>query len=319
MSKLNEHWVLVPAAPTTSQIINGSLATAFVTHKGAVAVYRAMLSAAPPPPSEEAAKAEPAPDVLGDETAEGISSALVELRAVTEDPKYTSNIVSKYDRQCIEAAIGILSALEPVPAQEPHPIHASDCALHNGPATDPGPCDCGADPDMTPERYGSERPAQEQRGCPTPGAWERQAKGATSVIRMIRAMIGEMFGTTANMESEEATLLRGPEAKHDGEAILEALGRVRDALHACSCGQPADEEPVGYMGHDEYGEAYAFIGPAPADENSIPLYARPSGAFERGARAMREACFKAVEDCGLMAERFALVISALPLPEDKEG
>ena len=169
MSKLNEHWVLVPAAPTTSQIINGSLATAFVTHKGAVAVYRAMLSAAPPPPSEEAAKAEPAPAVRVDETAEGISSALVELRAITEDPKYTSNVVSKYDRQCIEAAIGILSALEPVPAQEPHPIHASDCALHNGPATEPGPCDCGADPSMTPERYGSERPAQEPRGCPTPG------------------------------------------------------------------------------------------------------------------------------------------------------
>lgn len=23
-------------------------------------------------------------------------------------------------------------------------VHASDCALHNGPAMDPGPCDCGA-------------------------------------------------------------------------------------------------------------------------------------------------------------------------------
>jgi hypothetical protein len=23
-------------------------------------------------------------------------------------------------------------------------IHASDCALHNAPASEPGPCDCGA-------------------------------------------------------------------------------------------------------------------------------------------------------------------------------
>lgn len=60
--------------------------------------------------------------------------------------------------------------------------------------------------------------------------WERQAKEATSVIAMIRAMIGEMFGPIASIESADATLLRGPEVKHDGEAILEALGRVCDAL-----------------------------------------------------------------------------------------
>ena len=38
------------------------------------------------------------------------------------------------------------------------PKHASDCALHNGPAYMPGPCSCGADPGMPPERYGSEFP-----------------------------------------------------------------------------------------------------------------------------------------------------------------
>lgn len=37
--------------------------------------------------------------------------------------------------------------------------HASDCALHNGPAYTPLPCDCGAEPEMTPEKYGSEYPA----------------------------------------------------------------------------------------------------------------------------------------------------------------
>lgn len=62
--------------------------------------------------------------------------------------------------------------------------------------------------------------------------WKIKAKQATSVIRMIRGMIGEMFGPIANIESEEATLLRGPEAKHHGEVILEALGRVRDHIAA---------------------------------------------------------------------------------------
>lgn len=36
--------------------------------------------------------------------------------------------------------------------------HYSDCALHNGPALKPEQCSCGVDPDMTPEKYGSEFP-----------------------------------------------------------------------------------------------------------------------------------------------------------------
>jgi len=36
--------------------------------------------------------------------------------------------------------------------------HWSSCALHNGPAFEPKPCDCGVDPSMTPELYGSEFP-----------------------------------------------------------------------------------------------------------------------------------------------------------------
>lgn len=36
--------------------------------------------------------------------------------------------------------------------------HSSDCALHNGPANIPDSCDCGFDPLMTPEKYGSEYP-----------------------------------------------------------------------------------------------------------------------------------------------------------------
>lgn len=57
--------------------------------------------------------------------------------------------------------------------------------------------------------------------------WKTQAQAATSVISMVRAMIGEMFGPIANIESEEATLLRGPEPRHDGEAILAALQNIQ--------------------------------------------------------------------------------------------
>jgi len=60
--------------------------------------------------------------------------------------------------------------------------------------------------------------------------WQAHYKDALSVVSMVRGMIGEMFGTVANIESSDATLLRGPEAKHDGEAILEALGNIRDDI-----------------------------------------------------------------------------------------
>ena len=42
--------------------------------------------------------------------------------------------------------------------------HNSDCALHNGPAMKPTSCDCGADPSMTPEKYGSEFPLKDAEG-----------------------------------------------------------------------------------------------------------------------------------------------------------
>tara|TARA_R110002126_G_scaffold290704_4_gene448316 strand:- start:16836 stop:17837 length:1002 start_codon:yes stop_codon:yes gene_type:complete len=64
---------------------------------------------------------------------------------------------------------------------------------------------------------------------PSTDRWKAQAQQATSVIAMIRAMIGEIFGPTASIESQDATLLRGPEAKHEGEAILEALQRIHAA------------------------------------------------------------------------------------------
>lgn len=47
-------------------------------------------------------------------------------------------------------------------------------------------------------------------------------------LRMVREAIEELFGSMADMESEEALLLRGPEPHHDAEAIIAALQRVKE-------------------------------------------------------------------------------------------
>lgn len=48
-----------------------------------------------------------------------------------------------------------------------------------------------------------------------------------AALRMIREAIEELFGPAANLESEEAVLLRGPEPHHDAEAIIAALQNIR--------------------------------------------------------------------------------------------
>lgn len=49
-----------------------------------------------------------------------------------------------------------------------------------------------------------------------------------AAIRMVREAIEELFGPMADLESEEAVLLRGPEPHHDAEAIIAALQRVNE-------------------------------------------------------------------------------------------
>lgn len=73
---------------------------------------------------------------------------------------------------------------------------------------------------------------------------ERQR--AWAALRMIAEAVGELFGPVASIESEEASLLRGPEYHHMAEGIIEALQRVKDALAAV----PADAR-----GTDEMIEA----------------------------------------------------------------
>ena len=53
-----------------------------------------------------------------------------------------------------------------------------------------------------------------------------------AAIRMIRDAIGELFGPLANLESEEAVLLRGPLPEHDAEAIIAALQNVKEFVHS---------------------------------------------------------------------------------------
>lgn len=61
------------------------------------------------------------------------------------DRQFTSDEISAYEYA--EKCGGYLKA---------EPGHASDCALHNGPAMMPGNCNCGINPRMTPHIYESE-------------------------------------------------------------------------------------------------------------------------------------------------------------------
>jgi hypothetical protein len=55
-----------------------------------------------------------------------------------------------------------------------------------------------------------------------------EVQGGRASLRMIADAIGELFGPAASIESEDASLLRGPEFHHFAEGIVEALRRVAD-------------------------------------------------------------------------------------------
>lgn len=60
--------------------------------------------------------------------------------------------------------------------------HASDCALHNGPAMMPLPCDCGAEPGRKPEAYGSEVPMTANR------AWLNLGGSISLIVGYLEAL-----------------------------------------------------------------------------------------------------------------------------------
>jgi midasin (ATPase involved in ribosome maturation) len=59
--------------------------------------------------------------------------------------------------------------------------------------------------------------------------WRANLQDAWTAIHMIRDAIEELFSPIANLESEDAVLLRGPEPHHAAEAIIAALQRVKAA------------------------------------------------------------------------------------------
>lgn len=100
----------------------------------------------------------------------------------------------------------------------------------------------------------------------------------TAAQRMIRDAIQELFGSVASLESEDATLLRGPEPHHEAEAQIDALMRVRD--HIGAGGQAVAElhGPFGWLnGHRALAEDSWTLESDPLENSAeyfaVPLYA----------------------------------------------
>lgn len=47
--------------------------------------------------------------------------------------------------KAFEGAFGKIVPPKKVQSKASRSVHASDCAIYNAPATEPGPCDCGAE------------------------------------------------------------------------------------------------------------------------------------------------------------------------------
>lgn len=60
--------------------------------------------------------------------------------------------------------------------------------------------------------------------------WRLNLQAHTAAQRMLRDAIGELFGPTASLASEEGVLHKGPEPHHEAEAQIEALQRVKAVL-----------------------------------------------------------------------------------------
>lgn len=68
--------------------------------------------------------------------------------------------------------------------------------------------------------------AEAERSPRTDNMSATERESAWAALRMIADCVGERFGPIANIESEDASLRRGPEYCHFAEGIIEALLRV---------------------------------------------------------------------------------------------
>lgn len=58
-------------------------------------------------------------------------------------------------------------------------------------------------------------------------AWRENMLAQVAAMRMVRQTVEYVFGPAANLPSEEAILLNGPEPHHEAEAIAAALVQVK--------------------------------------------------------------------------------------------
>lgn len=63
----------------------------------------------------------------------------------------------------------------------------------------------------------------------TPVEYASAVEPYAAALLMVRDAIEQLFGPDADIESDEATLLRGPEPRHRADAIIDALRRIAAA------------------------------------------------------------------------------------------
>lgn len=73
-----------------------------------------------------------------------------------------------------------------------------------------------------------------------------------AALAMVREAIGELFGPASSIESEDATLLRGPEPHHEAEAQIAALQRISALYLRPSPALTISEEMADCPARDEF-------------------------------------------------------------------
>lgn len=155
--------------------------------------------------------------------------------------------------------------------------HASDCALHDGPAFEPGDCDCGAEPDMTPERYGSERPrahqpaiSEERRGELVAAMVMAALDRPKTTARPGKSSLPRLLSLRKDMQAALSVVLKelGGEANNYGsgavQSAVETAGKEPSGLLMFNPAQegvpcipesaPATPQPTGLCSAHRYGE-----------------------------------------------------------------
>lgn len=127
-------------------------------------------------------------------------------------------------------------------------------------------------------------PAQEMPVTERESAW--------AALRMIADCVGNCFGPVANLESEEASLRRGPEYHHFAEGIVEALLRVSSPAQ----GQ-REGACLGFVNVYRHEDGSPVLGSTDLDDDpSEPAYAAEYCEFIGKAKVVLAASPKEEDD-----------------------